>query len=137
MSSWKPRGKYKRPRLLLQRHGHFDWQDWVIFAVVVATTLIVMMTYLPHRLEQRRAIADQVHAAAPEGAMAPFAIKCVKYARSAANTASCAFQRADPPARRLKPIMNCRISLCITTINGTAIGSASSTIQTQASFSMS
>jgi hypothetical protein len=48
MSSWEQRGKYKRPRLLLQRHHHFDWQDWEIYAVVVATTLIVTATYLPH-----------------------------------------------------------------------------------------
>jgi hypothetical protein len=44
---WEQRGQYKRPRLLPQRHGHFDWQEWVIFAVVVATSLNVMVTYLP------------------------------------------------------------------------------------------
>ena len=52
MSSWEQRGQYKRPRLLLQRHGHFDWQDWVIYAVVVAIALIVMVTYLPYRLDE-------------------------------------------------------------------------------------
>ena len=48
MSSWEQRGKYKRPRLLLQRHGHFDW----IYAVVVATSLMVMVTYLPYRTDE-------------------------------------------------------------------------------------
>jgi hypothetical protein len=41
------RGKYRHPKLLLQRHGHFDRQDWAIYAVLVATALVVMATYLP------------------------------------------------------------------------------------------
>ena len=40
--------------MLLQRQGHFDWQDWAIYAVVVAASLIVMMSYLPHRLDENR-----------------------------------------------------------------------------------
>jgi hypothetical protein len=31
----------------MQHHDHFDWQDWVIYAVAVATSLTVMVTYLP------------------------------------------------------------------------------------------
>lgn len=32
---------------MLQQRGRFDRQDWVIYAVVVATALVGVVTYLP------------------------------------------------------------------------------------------